>query len=345
MILCLLRLDNIIFFIFMIKNKNIIHNKNGENMKIRLGYVSISLSLNITASRTITYTNFEKLNEEKQDEKLDQIINQNFESLKEILKYNHKNNIHFYRLSHNLIPLATHPKVNFDYIIPYKEKWKEISNLIKKYNMRVDVHPDQFCVLNSTSKKVLENTFTILDYVYNIYRAMNLKEKIILHVGGAYNNKEDAIKRFKRNFNKLKPEIKNMIILENDDKIYNVKDVLEICEELKIPMCLDYHHYICNNEGEDIKDYLPKILKTWDNEKHPPKMHFSSSKNKHEKRSHSDYINFVDFIKFINILKIYNIDTDIMLECKAKDDALFRLVRLLKYQKDYIFIDETTFEV
>ena len=31
-----------------------------------------------------------------------------------------------------------------------------------------------------------------------------------------------------------------------------------------------------------------------------------------------------------------------MLEAKAKDEALFKLVRLLKYY-DYKFIDETTF--
>lgn len=317
----------------------------GDSMKIRLGYVSISLSLNITSSRTITYTNFQKLNKEKQKEKLDQIINLNFESLKEILKYNYKNDIHFYRLSHNLIPLATHPKVDFDYITPYQEQWKEIGDLIKKYNMRVDVHPDQFCVLNTTSKQILENAFTILEYTYNIYKAMNLNGKIILHVGGAYNNKEESIKRFKQNFNKLKPEIKGLIILENDDKIYNIKDVLEICEDLNIPMCLDYHHYICNNNGEDIKEYLPRILKTWDKEILPPKMHFSSSKNKREKRSHSEFINFLDFIEFVEILKNYNTDTDVMLECKAKDEALFRLSRLLKYKTNYIPIDETTFEL
>ena len=34
-----------------------------------------------------------------------------------------------------------------------------------------------------------------------------------------------------------------------------------------------------------------------------------------------------------------------MLECKAKDDALFRLVRELKYKTNYKFIDETTFIV
>ena len=32
-----------------------------------------------------------------------------------------------------------------------------------------------------------------------------------------------------------------------------------------------------------------------------------------------------------------------MLEAKAKDDAISRLVRELKYKTDYNFIDETTF--
>ncbi len=311
-------------------------------MQIRLGYVSISLTLNITASRTITYTNYQKLTKEEKDEKLNKIINQNFESLKEILKYNYKNNIHFYRLSHNMIPLATHQEVKYDYINKYKDKWQEIGDLITKYNIRVDIHPDQFCVLNSNNKKVLENTHEILNYNYNIFKAMNLEGKIILHIGGAYDNKKAAIKRFKNNFKKLKPEIQKMIIIENDDKIYTVKDTIEICEELNIPMCLDYHHYICNNNGEDIKEYLPRILNTWEDEKLPPKMHFSSSKNKKEKRSHSDYINALDFINFLDILKKYQKDIDIMLECKAKDDALFKLIRLLKYHTNIKFINATT---
>lgn len=33
-----------------------------------------------------------------------------------------------------------------------------------------------------------------------------------------------------------------------------------------------------------------------------------------------------------------------MLECKEKDDALFKLVRELKYKTDYNFIDDTSFE-
>ena len=34
-----------------------------------------------------------------------------------------------------------------------------------------------------------------------------------------------------------------------------------------------------------------------------------------------------------------------MIEAKAKDDALFRLVRELKYKTNYKFIDETSFEI
>ena len=108
-------------------------------------------------------------------------------------------------------------------------------------------------------------------------------------------------------------------------------------------MVLDYHHFICNNEGENLKDYLNGIIETWNGRL--AKMHFSSPKSKLKKefRSHNDYINSDDFINFINLIKTQDKDIDIMLEAKAKDDAISRLVRQLKYKTNYKFIDETTF--
>lgn len=136
-----------------------------------------------------------------------------------------------------------------------------------------------------------------------------------------------------------------MIILENDDKIYNIIDTLELCETLKIPMVLDYHHYICNHNKEKILDYLPRIFNTWKKTNLNPKIHFSSPKNRKEKRTHSTYIVLKDFLKFVNILKEFNQDIDIMLECKGKDEALLRLSRQLK-QIPYIkCIDNSTFEI
>ena len=49
--------------------------------------------------------------------------------------------------------------------------------------------------------------------------------------------------------------------------------------------------------------------------------------------------------EFIEFIKKYNTDVDIMLETKMKDEALFRLVRELKYKTNYNFIDDTSFEI
>ena len=312
-------------------------------MKVRLGYVALSKALDdVTTSSTITYTNY--INKNYNTSKLLEITKNNLDSLYEIIKYNVKNNFHFYRLTSKLVPLATHDKVDFDYITPLLDEYKKIGKLINDNNIRVDTHPDQYAVLNSMDSKIVKNTVEILEYHYKIMDAIGIKDKIIiLHVGSSACGKKASITRFINNFNKLQDHIKKCIAVENDDKVYNIKDVLELCHKINVPMVLDYHHFICNNEKEDINDYLKEIIDTWDGKL--PKMHFSSPKSKLKKefRSHSDYINKECFIKFINILKKQDKDIDIMLEAKAKDDAVSRLARCLKYETNYKFLDETTF--
>ena len=121
-------------------------------------------------------------------------------------------------------------------------------------------------------------------------------------------------------------------------------DIVYISKILNIPIVLDIHHHNCNNKN-CIQYYLKDVLESWNLD--IPKFHFSTPKNKTKKefRSHNDYINVDEFINFLEIVKIYNKDIDIMLEAKAKDEALFKLVRLLKYKTNYNFIDETTFIV
>lgn len=311
-------------------------------MKIRLGYVALSKSMDLTSSHTITYTNFEK--ENMPYNKLYDVINDNLDALTEILNYNIKNNIHFYRLTSKLVPLATHKNVNFDYIKPFINKFKYIGNLIKTNSLRVDVHPDQFTVLNSTNKEIVANSIINLKYHYKILEALNIKNKIIiLHIGGAQFGKDNSIKRFINNFNKLPNYLKKCIAIENDDKIFNITDCLYISRILNIPIVFDYHHYICNNNNEKLESFILEVFNTWHNK--TPKIHFSSPKSnlKKEFRSHNDYIDISSFISFIEKIKYINRDFDIMIEAKGKDAALFRLVSQLKYKTNYNFIDETTF--
>ena len=306
-------------------------------MKIRLGYACITNCLDSTSSSPYTYGEYLKYGDM---EKLDRVIVSNLKSLEEIIYYNIKNNIHFYRMSSKIIPLATKSDVKFDYINKYKSYYDKIGKMISDYDMRVDFHPDQFCVLNSVKSDVVSASIDILKYHYSLLEALGIKNKIlVLHVGSNSFGKDNSIRRFINNFNKLPKYLKECIAIENDDKVFNASDVLEISKTTGVPVILDYHHHLCNKSDFSFED----IFNSFNNRK--VKMHFSSPRNKKDFRSHNDYINGDDFINFIKILKKYDRDVDIMIEAKYKDDSLFRLVRYIKYKTDYRFIDDTTFMV
>lgn len=312
-------------------------------MIIRLGYACITETLTgITTSSSYTYTNYTK---EQNKTKLDRIIKSNLTDLGKILDYNISNNIHFYRLSSKLIPLATKKEVVFNYLSKYDKYYEYLSKKIEDSRMRVDLHPDQFCVLNSTNKDVIKNSIEILKYHYNILNKLKIKNKVlVLHVGSNAFGKSNSLTRFINNYMTLPKSIRDTIVVENDDKVFNIKDCLYLNEKLNVPVVLDYHHHFCNNDGINLYDYIEDIFNTWNNIN--PKVHFSSPKNltKKEIRSHNDYIDSNKFIEFVEDIKHLDYDIDIMIEAKKKDEALFRLIRELKYKTNYKFIDDTTFE-
>lgn len=304
-------------------------------MKVRLGYVAICNALNVTSSSPYNYSDYLKYND---FHKLEEIIISNLMALNEIIDYNIKNNIHFYRISSKLIPLATKDDVNFDYIYKYKKYYNKIGKKIRDSKMRVDFHPDQYCILNSVKEDVVYNSIKILEYHYKLLDALGVNDKVlILHVGSSTFGKDNSIKRFINSYNKLPLYLKKCIAIENDDKVFNVSDVIKISNNTGIPIVLDYHHHMCNKSNIDIN----AIFDSWGDR--VPKVHFSSPRGKKDFRSHNDYINGDNFICFIEFLKKYDRDVDIMLEAKCKDDSLFRLVRYLKYKTTYNFIDDTSF--
>lgn len=320
-------------------------------MKVRLGYVAISMKLGkkVTSSSTITFANYSKIiNENKKLEKLKNVTLSNLSDLEKILNYNIENNIHFYRITSALIPLETHPKVGyFGRREIFKKNFEYIGRIINEHNMRVDTHPDQFNVLNSTNCEVVQNTIKNLMCHVEWFEDLNYSNgKMVLHVGSSAGGKEDGIKRFIDNFKITPQKITSKLIIENDDKKYTAKEVLCLCKVLGIPMVLDVHHHNCNNNGENIEDLLEEIFNTWNKENLPPKIHFSTPKEYAEDRKHADYINAIDFIKFLEKAKILDRDFDVMLECKQKDEALYALVEdIKKMRPEFKWIDDSSFEI
>ena len=320
-------------------------------MRVRLGYVAISKTLGkkVTSSSTVTFSNYSKIAlPDKKLEKLKSVAASNLKDLETIIKYNIENNIHFYRITSALIPLVTHPEVGYWGHREFLRKdFEYVGKLINDSKMRVDTHPDEFNVINSINPKVVENTKINLlkqaewfeDFKYDL-------GKMVIHVGGATNGKDAGLERFITNFTTFPTEVKSKIIIENDDKTYTAQETLKLCNELNLPMVLDIHHHNCNNNGENIYELIPQIFLTWKNEKLPPKLHFSSPREGEKDRKHSDFINANDFITFLENIKLLNTDIDIMLECKEKDLALFKLADDIKELKpEYKWLDKSTFIV
>ena len=317
-------------------------------MRIRLGYVAISnvLGKKVTSSGNVTYSTYSKLfSEEKKMNKLKSVTASNFNGLQEIIRYNIKNDIHFYRITSALIPLVTHPEVGYwGHREIFKKDFQYTGKLIRESGMRVDTHPDEFNVINSTNKEVVQNSIRNLLRQVEWFEDLDYPEgKMVIHIGGAAGGKEAGLERFINNFKELPLKIQERLIVENDDKTYTAKETLSLCKTLNIPMVLDVHHHNCNNNGEDIEDMLKDIFYTWKDEVFPPKIHFSSPKDGLLDKKHADYINAEAFIDFVEKTRKLNMDYDVMLECKEKDVALFKLVDDIKILRpDYNWIDKTT---
>lgn len=319
-------------------------------MIVKLGYVAMSVELqNASPSQTMTFAQFNRIRDrEAAIRKLERISESNLENCLRLLKHNAGNQIHFFRLSSRLIPLANHEELlDWDYINPLRESLKKISEYLKIHPMRIDFHPDHFVVLNTPNKEILANALKTLSMHYKLLKGMEIdtEHRCVLHVGGGYEDKEKALEQFIHNWAYINPAIQKMIMLENDDTTFTVKETLYLCEKLGIPMVFDYHHHLANHEEDDWKEDWERIVDTWRQSPLPVKMHISSPRSDKEFRAHADFVDPEMFLNFLMGIKGTVPEIHCMIEAKQKDAALFRLIEDLKGRKEVRILDQSSFEV
>lgn len=306
-------------------------------MLIRFGFVAMSMLLeDASPSKTVTqkiYMNLAEANPEAALEKVRRTASNNLDNCLRLLKHCAANHVQLYRFSSKIIPLATHPKLrHWDYTSDLQQQLVELGRFSKEYQIRVSFHPDHFTLINSPKEEVFEAAIIDLAHHARIFNAMGLDNaaRLVIHVGGGYNDKNTALERFLENWARVPNGIAKRLTLENDDKTFTAAETLYLCEKLQLPMVFDLHHYRCNHEEDStLTDLFPRFITTWTGTALPPKIHVSSPKSASDLRSHHDYINPDDIYSALMQLRHFDTDIDAMVEAKQKDKALFRLVREL----------------
>ncbi|HNZ61271.1 MAG TPA: UV DNA damage repair endonuclease UvsE [Methanofastidiosum sp.] len=290
---------------------------------MKIGYPCINRSIGCTANSTFRLANYSESN------LIDKVTN-NLNCLSRILRYNIDNHLLFFRISSDLIPFASHPICTFNWQEYFRERFQEIGDLILENDIRISMHPDQFVLINSNNESIVTKSILDLKWHCEILDLMGLDEKakVQIHVGGVYGDKNSAVERFVDNYKKLPNYIKNRLAIENDEKLYSLKECISISKKTGTPVIFDSFHHSCLNNGESMKDAIELSEKTWKKQDGILMTDYSSQATNERFGKHTTHIDVENFRDYLNQTREH--DFDIMLEIKDKEKSALKAIEMLK---------------
>ncbi|KAF2804111.1 UV-endonuclease UvdE, partial [Mytilinidion resinicola] len=255
-----------------------------------------------------------------------------------MLRWNDRYGIKFMRLSSEMFPFASHAEYGYKLAPFAAETLAEVGKVVAELGHRVTTHPGQFTQLGSPRPAVIAASLRDLAYHDELLSLLQLPPQadrdavMVLHMGGVFGDKAATLARFRAHYTSLPQSIKNRVVLENDDVSWHVHDLLPVCEELNIPLVLDFHHHNILfdaahvREGtRDVVALFPRIAATWARKGVRQKMHYSESEpgavTRRERRKHAPRVRG---------LPPCDRAMDLMVEAKDKEQAVFELMRVYK---------------
>jgi len=259
---------------------------------------------------------------------LTKLIAYNLNSLENIIDYNIENDIKLFRISSNLIPFGSSPINTLPWWDMFSSQLQNIGLKIQSSGMRVSMHPGQYTVLNSPNAQVVAKAIDDLYYHSRVLDSLGVGSghKIVLHIGGIYYDKKLAINRFITNYHQLNDSVKQRLVLENDDRSYNIGDVLEIGLALNNPVVFDNLHNSINPGSKQRSEFnwINECGKTWKPRDGNQKIHYSQQDPLKKTGSHAGSIGIREFMRFYENLGRENLD--IMLEVKDKNLSALKCI-------------------
>ena len=303
---------------------------------MKLGYACINMKLSypqkyggkergvkpITTGRGMIKRTFET----KGVDYASEITLANVKDLNGVMTWNVLNGYNFYRMTSGLAPWKSEYEWSDMKDLKEIKLWlRSAGTMANTHGVRVTSHPGPFNVLVSPNEDVVQNTFQDLKMHAEVFDFMGLSRthynKINIHCNGVYGDKQSAMDRFCKNFERLPESVQSRLTVENDYKssMYSVKDLMYLHERIGIPIVFDYHHHKFCTGGLSEQEALELAISTWPDDI-TPVVHYSESRSKEQldesikPQAHSDLIK--------ELPNTYGNNVDIMVEAKHKELAI-----------------------
>jgi UV DNA damage repair endonuclease len=223
-----------------------------------------------------------------------------------------------------------------------------VGEAARRLGVRLSFHPGQFCVLASENPGIVERSIDEFEYHADMTRWMGYGKtfqdfKINVHISG-----KRGPEGFRETYQRLSPEARNCITIENEENSWGLDDCLTISD--LVPIVLDVHHHWIKT-GDYIQPTDPRVDRVVDSWRGVrPTMHYSVSREdylvghdtgvmpdyqtllesghkKQKLRAHSDFY----WNKSVNEWALSFLNThDIMCESKGKNLSSFALYEQAK---------------
>jgi len=242
------------------------------------------------------------------------------------------NNIKVFRMTSNMLPLFEFNQELIERDELLHKKFQKLGKLFLDNNIRVTTHPGQFTILNSNEDRVIQNSIKELEYHAWMFDIMGFERSpyyaINIH-GGKRDNFDKLVETIN---NKLPHNVRSRLTLENDERCFSVKQLVEVFKYTGIPVVFDSHHFVFNEDGMNMVEAFNQSYDTWMACDVKPLQHISNTEpelkdgNFSDRRKHSWSIHYIPKPQHIG-LTYDMIDVDV--EAKGKNIAL------LKMRKDF----------
>jgi UV DNA damage endonuclease len=257
-----------------------------------------------------------------------------------------------YRMSSSVVPYGTHPDLpELDYRRQIAECADELAALgarARTLGLRLSMHPGQYTVINGAEPGLRDRSLAELEADALLLDTMGCgpEATVVVHVGGLYGDRESALDRWEQAWELLSDAARRRVGLENDERLFNLGDVLELHRRTGVRVVYDWHHArILPSAGLSGPDALAAAMATWPDGVRP-KVHLSSPRlsvatvrrpvpGTRRSRDHvvlpdlGPHAELVSPWDFLELIRAAPGPLDVMLEAKAKDLAVLWLRRQL----------------